>query len=192
MCGRFALDVHGDAVFDSFDWLERGGSDASWVPQRNIAPTDSALVVGARPGARPTLRRMRWGFDGAAKIAINARVETLDTRPLFQRAFRHGRCLVPASGYYEWYDAGDGKQAYYAQDSAGQLLLMAALYGKQRDGVFGFVVVTQPSEAGAHHPRMPLLVPAAERRRWLEEHDPRRALVGAAEGIEWKARDPRK
>ncbi|MFT5356114.1 MAG: putative SOS response-associated peptidase YedK [Polyangiales bacterium] len=201
MCGRFALDVHGESVFDSFDWLDRAQSveqrATPWVPIRNIAPTDESLVIGRRPGAEPTLRGMRWGLDSAAhpkgRKQINARVETLDTRPLFRRAFRRGRCLVPATGYYEWFDAGDGKRAHYAQDAGGQLLLMAGLYAPGVEGTFGFVVVTQPSSGSAaqYHGRMPLLVPEGLRETWLEERDPRVHLQGASPELRWTQTDPK-
>lgn len=205
MCGRFALDVHGESVFDSFDWLDRSRSSANaegpWSPARNIAPTNDSFVIGRRPGAKPTLSRMRWGMTSAAqskaRTHINARVETLHTRPLFRRAFQRGRCLVPATGYYEWFDAGEGKKPYYAVDARGQLLLMAGLYARSDAGVFGFVVVTQPSSGTAvqYHARMPLLVPSELRESWLEDPDPRTQLCGLASSLDsvpldWSQMDP--
>ncbi|MFK8000842.1 MAG: SOS response-associated peptidase [Polyangiales bacterium] len=202
VCGRFALNVHGESVFDSFDWLDRGRATDEgaepWSPMRNIAPTNESLLIGKRPGAKPTLRRMRWGMTTSAntktRTQINARVETLHARPLFRRAFQRGRCLVPATGYYEWFDAGEGKKPYYAVDARGQLLLMAGLYERSAAGVFGFVVVTQPSSgtASQYHARMPLLVPAAQRERWLDDPDPRTRLRSVETSLHWSQTDPNK
>ena len=199
MCGRFALDVHGETVFDSFNWLDverSGASPRRWIPKRNIAPTDESLVVGRRPGNKSTLRRMRWGIRhvarSKARTHINARVETLDARPLFRRAFQRGRCLIPSTGYYEWFDAGDGKMPYYAQDATGQLLLMAGLYARDVAGAFGFVVVTQPAIGNAvqYHERMPLWVAPANHERWLEDPDPRGKLRGVVPELQWTQTDP--
>lgn len=199
MCGRFALDVHGDTVFASFDWLDRGRSDGQtspWLPKGNVAPTTHSPVIGSRPGAAPTLQTMGWGVDGThskKRKHINARVETLHTRPLFRRAYQRGRCLVPASGYYEWFDAGEGKLPYYAQDARGQLLLMAGLYARNPAGVFGFVVVTQPSSGSAsrYHDRMPLLVPEDLRETWLEEAEPRSRLQQKPPELRWTQKGPK-
>lgn len=201
MCGRFALDVHGESVFDSFDWLDRGRSSelatTPWAPKRNIAPTNESLVVGQRPGATPTARSMRWSIENTAhsktRNHINARVETLHARPIFRRAFQRGRCLIPATGYYEWFDAGEGKKPYYAVDARGQLLLMAGLYERSAAGVFGFVVVTQPSSGTAtqYHERMPLLVPEELRESWLHDPDPRTQLQGVSTELHWSQTDPK-
>lgn len=145
---------------------------------------------------------MRWGMANPAQAKsrthINARVETLHARPLFRRAFRRGRCLVLASGYYEWFDAGEGKKPYYAVDARGQLLLMAGLYERSESGVFGFVVVTQPSSGTAvqYHARMPLLVPSELRECWLEDPDPRARLRGTTTSVapiplQWSQTDPK-
>ena len=65
---------------------------------------------------------MRWGLIPSwwskplkeIKLAtFNARVETIRDKPMFRRGFKRTRCLIPASGYYEWHDAPDGKQPYY-------------------------------------------------------------------------------
>ena len=201
MCGRFALDVHGETVFSSFDWLDRSRSKVDVGPNRNVTPTTSMPVIGARKERQPTLQTMGWGVraerDGTkGRPVINARVETLHSRPMFRSAFVGAtrRCLVPASGYYEWYDAGEGKKAYYGVDARGQLLLMAGLYQKTGDGLFGFVVVTRPAVGAIadHHPRMPLLVNDGDHERWLREPDPREALQEKDVPLAWRVRDPLK
>ena len=128
MCGRFSASrtaadlVHAFQVdeVDGLDELDGGELAASW----NVAPTNDVYAVLERPPRgepeappRRLLRPVRWGLVPSwakdPKIGsrmINARVETLADKPAFKKAFAARRCVLPADGYYEWYDptsAGD-------------------------------------------------------------------------------------
>src|SRR5262245_13835274 len=103
MCGRFMLDQPGEIVrrFQAQGKLEQVG------PMFNIAPGRRTPVVARQSPNRVEL--MRWGLIPSwakdAKIGwrtINARAETVRQKPAFRGPFRHHRCLVPASGFYEW------------------------------------------------------------------------------------------
>jgi putative SOS response-associated peptidase YedK len=110
MCGRFThrytwADIHR---------LYRLTSPASNVqPSYNVCPTDTVNVVTASQDIR-ILQPMRWGLiprwwskplkDLMRLSTFNARVETVTTKPFFREAFKRTRCIIPASGYYEWQD----------------------------------------------------------------------------------------
>jgi putative SOS response-associated peptidase YedK len=59
---------------------------------------------------------------------FNARVETVTTKPFFREAFKRTRCIIPASGYYEWQDTPDGKQPHYFKRVDGQVISFAGLW----------------------------------------------------------------
>lgn len=108
MCGRFLFTDPSDAMSRLFKAVP--DNDLPEVPRYNICPTQSVAVVVA--GRR--LRSMRWGFvphwytsptDGP--LIINARADTIATKPAFREAVRARRCIIPATGFYEW-SAGEG------------------------------------------------------------------------------------
>jgi putative SOS response-associated peptidase YedK len=90
-------------------------------PRYNICPTTKIDAVVSADGKRRLLS-MRWGLIPGwwskslkeMKLAtFNARAETVAQKPMFRAAFKRNRCIIPASGYYEWHTTKDGKQPYY-------------------------------------------------------------------------------
>ncbi len=110
MCGRFFLLASPPELADLF-----GLADVPDAPPRyNIAPSQPVAVVRVADAGRE-LVRLRWGLippwsrDG--KVApINARSETAADKPMFRHAFRKRRCLIPASGFFEWMNTGAKKK----------------------------------------------------------------------------------
>ncbi|MCW6179594.1 SOS response-associated peptidase, partial [Klebsiella pneumoniae] len=101
----------------------------------NVAPTQKAPVIARNEAGQAELKALRWGLIPAwakdEKIgarAINARVETVADKPMFRAAFKKRRCLVPASGYYEWKGETGHKQPYFIHDPDGDLLMFAGLW----------------------------------------------------------------
>lgn len=144
------------------------------VPRHNIAPRQTARVIrGGDEGVE--LAEMRWGFtrfegDRPAGEVINARSETATDVPMFRRAMGERRCLVPASGFYEWEKRGDGcKQPWYLTDGHAPLFFMGGLWEDTPDGAV-FVVLTCPTPAGFDPPvhyRMPAVITADHAAGWL-------------------------
>src|SRR5262245_44291781 len=105
MCGRFTLATPLEIVAEFYGLDEV----PQLTPRYNIAPTQPVPCVVVSSDGRRELREMHWGLIPAnAKDAkgahqmINARVETIATKPAFRFAFQHRRCLVVADGFYEW------------------------------------------------------------------------------------------
>ena len=116
MCGRFVLTTPSDALAAEFAALTGG---LQLRPRWNIAPMTDVVVVRVVDGQR-RLSLQRWGLlpswardpSIAAKL-INARGETAAEKPSFRDAMRRRRCIVPASGFYEWKRSGSRKQPWY-------------------------------------------------------------------------------
>jgi putative SOS response-associated peptidase YedK len=120
MCGRFTYRL----TWPELVRLYRLMLDAparNTQPRYNVCPTTAIDAVIERDGQRELLP-MRWGLIPSwwskplkemKLAAFNARVETVMDKPMFRDAFKRTRCLIPASGYYEWQDTPDGKQPYY-------------------------------------------------------------------------------
>nr|WP_063573033.1 SOS response-associated peptidase [Luteibacter rhizovicinus] len=140
--------------------------------QFNIAPTQKALVITSE-GSGYAMHALRWGLIPVwakdVKIGsklINARAETVATKPSFRSAFKKRRCLVPASGYFEWKGESPNKQPYFIHDPAGDLLMFAGLWEAWRpaegeDWIRTFTILTgEPGKvSGDIHDRQPVILP---------------------------------
>jgi putative SOS response-associated peptidase YedK len=181
MCGRFTLNAPPQDVARLFGL----SSIPLLTPRYNIAPTQSvAAVREAVNGAGRELVELRWGLvpfwaespRGAARM-INARSETAATRPAFRGAFRARRCLLPASGFYEWQRRGARKQPYYICRRDRAPFAMAGLWerwDKQGEPLESCTVLTTEANAVVQplHDRMPVIVGSEGFEDWLDpEHD---------------------
>jgi putative SOS response-associated peptidase YedK len=147
MCGRYALHANPDVVALQF------GLDAvlDFQPRYNIAPATDILIVRNN---RASLAR--WGLRGRF---INLRAQTVQSK------FRDsGRCLVPASGFYEWKQEGGRKQPYYFLPTHEALFGFAALWEK---GSCTLITTDANAQVRAIHDRMPLILAKDQYQKWL-------------------------
>lgn len=192
MCGRYAASADEGALRELFE-LEQVLElpPASW----NVAPTDHvpAVVERADKATGIVTRRLiapRWGLvpswskGPGGPPMINARVETLVTKPAFRTALSTRRCLLPADGYYEWYETEQltakgkpMKQPFFIKPEIG-LFVMAGLYEFWKDpSVEGpkawltsvTIITTRATDKVGHiHDRMPMTVPPEAWAAWLD------------------------
>ena len=191
MCGRFAITLPDDAMASLFDAVP--SNDLPRVPNYNVCPTNDVHAVTSDGGAR-RLRPMRWGFlphwykapnDGP--LLINARAETVAEKPAFRSAARERRCLIPASGFYEWTKDGDGNRLpWYIHPAEGGALAFAGIWQVWEKGesplVTCAIVTCAANEAmSAIHHRMPVILTREDWALWLgEEGKGAAALMTAA------------
>jgi putative SOS response-associated peptidase YedK len=131
MCGRYAFLLPPEAMSSLFSVL----NVLDYPPRYNIAPTQPIVVIAEREGRRRA-ELFRWGFvPGWVKdprdfaLLINARADTMREKPSFRNAVRNSRCVVPASGYYEWMKGGDGqRRPYYISSTETETMAFAGLY----------------------------------------------------------------
>lgn len=179
MCGRFAITLPDDAMAALFDATP--ANDLPGVPNYNVCPTTQIHTVTSEDGHR-RLRPMRWGFipqwyksptDGP--LLINARAETIAEKPAFRAAAREHRCLIPASGFYEWTKDADGKRLpWYIYPAQGDALAFAGVWQVWEKGdeplTTCAIVTTDANKAmsGIHH-RMPVVLSSSDWPLWLGE-----------------------
>ena len=144
-------------------------------PRYNVCPTNPVGVVTSTDGAR-RLRVMRWGLvppwykalnDGP--LIINARADTVAQKPAFRDAIRHRRCILPASGFYEWSAGPNGTRLpWYITRADGKPLALAALWSHWGD-IDTVAVVTQASGPNLVeiHDREPVILEEADWPLWL-------------------------
>ena len=177
MCGRFTLHFPVELLAEIFGLPNLPGL----VPRYNIAPTQMAVVVRSTGSARK-LDLLRWGLvpSWAKDISIgsrmiNARSETLPDKPAFRNAVRSRRCIVPASGFYEWKPEGSRKIPYYIRLSDGAPMGLAGIWEawKTPDGSFleTFAILTTSANPliASIHDRMPVILNPDTYSLWLDK-----------------------
>ena len=182
MCGRFAqITPVGDLVniFEVTDSLPL-------QPRYNIAPTQDVAVVRAA-GHQRQLALLRWGLvpRWAKDLSIgsktfNARSETVHEKPSFKAAFKSRRCLIPASGFYEWDKLGGSRQPYYISRSDGRPMGLAGLWEAWVDHLSGellescTILTTSANQTvGRIHDRMPVILEQDDCGLWLDHTEQR-------------------
>jgi putative SOS response-associated peptidase YedK len=191
MCGRFTLTTPAEALAEAFGLDEPPEAP----PRYNIAPTQPIAVVRRIPAGAPrTLSMLKWGLvptwsnkePRGRTLLINARAESLIDKPSFRDAFERRRCLVPASGFYEWRSTPAGKEAYLLRRQSGGPFAFAGLWEPPNPREPGSeatcaIVTTDPNELlRPIHDRMPVILAPEDWDRWL---DPETRRTGALRAL---------
>ena len=156
MCGRYSLHAHPDVVALQFGIA----SVPAFQPRYNIAPAATVLTV-RRDGAAPA----RWQLGGKYH---NLRADTVTRKPFWRDAYRERRCLIPASGFYEWKQEPGHKQPYYVRPAQEALFALAGLWEKWHDLETCAIVTTEANDVMRRiHDRMPVIVARANYAKWL-------------------------
>ena len=185
MCGRYSF-VPTESIAARFDIQQ---AQLTLLPRYNVAPSQSMPVVVRNSPNR--LVEMQWGLipswskePRAQFSTINARAETITKSPVFRGPFKSQRCLVPASGFYEWRQTGQGKQPYCIRLKEEDLFAFAGLYDVWRDRegneLYSYTIITTPPNdlVAPIHNRMPVILEQEDEQVWLDnEADSARLLA---------------
>ncbi|MEE4186160.1 MAG: SOS response-associated peptidase [Gammaproteobacteria bacterium] len=198
MCGRFAFFSPAEAIREAFG---QAAPDAL-KPRYNIAPTQSVQALVANSSGTPEWRQFRWGLvpfwakdRSIGNRLINARAETLGAKPAFRGAFRRQRCLVAASGFYEWHSEGGHKTPWYISRADERPFVMAGIWDTwQDDGtpLHTCSIITAPANEfmrSLHH-RMPVLLDTVVWPTWFAadaRRDALESLLLATQQVELQA-----
>jgi putative SOS response-associated peptidase YedK len=176
MCSRYFLDADGNIIAYTF----RVPVDGGLRKRYNIAPTQEAPVIRLADGNRE-LAMLRWGLvpSWAKDLAvgnkmINARAESVAEKPAFRQALEKRRCIVPATGFYEWTGAPGQKQPHAVTFPDQPVFAFAGLWERWKDAsgkpVETFAIVTTDANetVASIHDRMPVIIPVEQADQWLQ------------------------
>jgi len=181
MCGRFALNEDPKKFAEHFQISGESDLMASW----NIAPSFQIPTITDDQEGRRHLNKMRWGLipSWAKDAAIghklaNARGETVAEKPSFRSAFKYHRCLIPASGFYEWKAEKGVKQPWYISLKSGRPMVLAGLWEtwhpEDGEAVESCCIITISANSMMKpiHDRMPVILDEDDWSAWLarKEH----------------------
>lgn len=197
MCGRYTIAAPPEELRRRFD-VQLPEED--FQPNFNAAPTQNLPVIRQESGK--TLDLFKWGlvpfWAKEASIGnkmINARAESVFEKPAFKQAIHKRRCLVPATGFFEWKVVNGKKEPFYIRPGAtDHLFVFAGIWEKwdRRDGqpLYTFSILTKEAEgeiASLHH-RMPVILPQEAEDDWLQTTSQKEMqdLINAATHKEWE------
>jgi len=183
MCGRYFLDekAGNERLMNILAGMS-GHPLAGMIQLGEVFPSQLAPVIVAENGAAK-VRPMRWGFPfgSGGKVVINSRSEKSDYTPMFQKAVRERRCLIPVTGFYEWRRTASGAKTKdkFAFVSAGGkekgMMYLAGVWGEFQGGFANggfdaFAVLTQDADEQMrpYHSRMPVVMDSENLKKlWL-------------------------
>jgi len=177
MCGRYTFTFNAKTLGEAFGMVPPG-----FRVERSYNTAPGQWVIVVRPDKSELLADVaQWGLvptwskgPGSGPQPINARSETIAEKPLFRGAFRRKRCIVPASGFFEWRVEGKAKQPFYIHPAEGDLFAFAGLL-EDWQGPNGellnttCIITTAPNELMVRiHDRMPVILPRDAWALWLD------------------------
>lgn len=202
MCGRFGLFAELDALAEQFNFDPSIMQDI-YSPRWNIPPTVPVLAVQPSSSEgrsdRNAAKLMRWGMTGArnprtrgsGRPLFNARAETVHRLPSFRQPFKEHRCLVPASGFYEWKrDESGGRTPIWFHREDDATVAFAGIWSVERadDGdIDACAVITCAANelVTPVHQRMPVILPPDSYDDWLNPEADAGTLLGLLQPVEW-------
>jgi putative SOS response-associated peptidase YedK len=193
MCGRFTDMVSWRELVELYQLTLDLGEAPNREPRYNIAPTQQISVIVRDDAGERRHRTMRWGLVPvwwkkplkAVPSTFNARAETVATSGMFRSAFKARRCLIPASGFYEWTGDKKARQPHYITATDGGPLTFAGLHEFWRDpgtgdDVLSATIITTEANrfVSTIHDRMPVILSKDNWQAWLDK--PREDLLKPA------------
>jgi putative SOS response-associated peptidase YedK len=180
MCGRFSF-VFEEDKFEEYFGLQ---VDVRLPRNYNVAPSQDIVVIRNEADNKKKMDFLKWGLvpfwaddPSIGHKMINARIESVGDKPSYKQAYKNKRCLIPASGYYEWKKEKEGKQPFYIKRYDSNPLAFAGLWEKWTDDQTGeelqtCTIITAPAdELNARiHSRMPLILNPANYDSWLDRY----------------------
>lgn len=179
MCGRYALKLLAEVLDLPFvEESEFPKSELPWA-HYNVCPGTVAPIVDNQGVLRPALWGLipHWSKEKPKRPLINARLETAPTRSSFRKAWESQRCVVPASGFFEWSDLSGQRVPYFIPpEREGELLWLAGLAsyyhpipeGERRWSYAVLTESSQDSPVADYHDRVPVVLTADEIPDWLQ------------------------
>jgi putative SOS response-associated peptidase YedK len=176
MCGRFFIDLSPSDILERF----KIPGQESFFQNYNITPSQQIAAIRAGETGRE-LVNLKWGLlpswsktDKSQYSMINARAETVHSKPAYRNAFRQRRCLIPASGFYEWQKTATGKQPWAIGMKDDAPFAMAGIWEHWQQGEQVIescsIIVTESNDCiRPIHDRMPCIISAEEYDQWLDK-----------------------
>lgn len=187
MCGRYTLNKDADDVARRFSLANKL---KGLKPNYNVAPTQTMPVITLGEDGKPQAELMKWGIP--RKLFLNGQSiekELINTRAdkafggFWRKTVMNHRCLVPATGFYEWKRAKDGKTPFFIHPKHADLFAFAGIWSiwKDQDGqelnTYSIMTTEPNKEMKSVHDRMPVILYPEDETSWIAPTDDQSAIV---------------
>ncbi|MDY0236078.1 MAG: SOS response-associated peptidase [Gudongella sp.] len=165
MCGRYSLDADIDELIDRYKAILK---ERAVYNMEEVFPTDIQPIVVNRD--KQEIVFAKWGFytDFTNRPIINARAETINEKTLFRKHFLLGRCLVPATSFFEW-EKNDGKKIKRRISiEKEKIFSLAGLMDES--GSFTIITTSANQQMKGIHDRMPVIIQKDKEEIWLNHN----------------------
>lgn len=180
MCSKFSILTDPETLREYFGYW----NEAEFPPRSGIRPTEPIMIIREGASQRREMVLVRWGYvphwvkdPDDFPLIINARAETLLEKPSFRTAIAHKRCIIPASGFYEWSGPKGKRRPHYLKPTSNAPLGFAGLWehwlgpdGSEFESAV-IITVTANKDVSKIHDRMPALLEADQFNDWLNVRD---------------------
>ncbi|WP_020468979.1 SOS response-associated peptidase [Zavarzinella formosa] len=176
MCARFALYASLKMMMEKYHFADT----SEITPRFNIAPSQPILALGMKADRRTLgATQFHWGLvpywaaEANGPRPVNAKAESLTNKPMFRDSFRKRRCIIPASGYYEWLTKGRQKIPMFIRHKNLELMSFAGIWDCWKRGTEKLftcaIVTTEANElTRSLHDRMPVILSPEDHANWLD------------------------
>jgi putative SOS response-associated peptidase YedK len=173
MCGRYVITLPPAEIVERFD-VDMVAH--KFTMNYNVAPTQMVPVLVA---GSTVLDTYRWGLiphwakdEKVGYRMINSRIETIAEKPSFKHSFLHKRCLIPATGFFEWKKRDDGKQPLFIH-MKDKVFAFAGIYAewKKKDKIIkscSIITCDANSFMKKIHHRMPVIIQRRNEKKWID------------------------
>ncbi|MBO4360127.1 MAG: SOS response-associated peptidase family protein [Eubacteriaceae bacterium] len=187
MCGRYLFPDESSRTYITrmLSSLRKKGQEPA---TGDLVPGSMAAVLALSKQMKPDAFCMRWGYSlSDGKLVFNSRSESASSKSMFSEGMRSHRCLIPASGYYEWEKTDNGKRKYLIRPKDEDIFFMAGIYRTEDDGaVFSILTRESSPDIAFIHDRMPVIFREKDAGAWLElSRDADRIIEGAFTEMEY-------
>jgi putative SOS response-associated peptidase YedK len=186
MCGRYSLHTNKKKLAKAI----AQEIPEAFEPCYNIGPGSEILVIAKGSKQTAASGMMHWGLRTPQNFHINARLETADSTPRFRESWAEQRCLVPANGFYEWYEDGITKQPYYIYPLSDELMFFAGLWfpsaSPTEPAHCVLLTTTAHSSITDVHQRMPVTLPKSVHADWLSNELPKDEVLAFSQKINFQ------
>ena len=181
MCGRFSQAYTWEQIHAFSSPLEAAPTLGNLRPRYNIAPTTDVQII-VKTSAGRQLLTARWGLVPAwwkkplkgMPATFNSRVETVDSAAMFRDAYKRRRCIIPASGFFEWTGPKENRTPHYFSAADGSLLAFAGLWDRWKneagEEIVSCTIIVREADdwTAKYHDRMPAMLHPKDFDRWLD------------------------
>lgn len=186
MCGRYQYSIEEAELKEIVRAAEENLKDKTEIKTGEIYPTNRVAIL--MPGEQPAPQAVIWGYPNSWNkgITINARSETAFEKKMFAKSMRERRCIIPASGFFEWHETerGRDKDKYLFTSPVNNVIYMAGLYN-DFEGERRFVILTKEANSSVDeiHNRMPVILTKDKILSWLNDNEFTDYLIETASPI---------